>query len=194
MEVGIGGIFELQRGKRARGFRGHGAAAADGARHGLCLRSADHGGAKATHEDAFLFRKAFGHKEHDLVAAMHAHQGKPHPGIAGGRLEDGCARLQQTTPFGVQNHAQRGPVLDAAAGIEELEFGVNIGRPGGHHPVKVQHGGGPHQLRHIFGDMQRARCNLTSKKGHRPTDKCSSREFNWMPPGDPLLRRRAAPS
>ena len=105
---------------------------------------------------------------------MHAHQGEPYPGIAGRRLEDGPTRLQQTTTLRVQNHAQRGPVLDAAAGIEELEFGVDVGRPCGHDPVKVKHGGGPHQLRHIFSNMQRARCNLTSKKGHRPTDKCSS--------------------
>ena len=118
VEVGIGGVLELEGGKRARGFRGHGPAAADGARHGLCLRSADHRGAKTAHEDAFLFGKAFGHKEYDFVTAMHAHQGKPHPGIAGGRLDDGCARLQQAAPFGVQNHAQRGPILDAAAGIE----------------------------------------------------------------------------
>ncbi len=134
-----------------------------------CFRGADHRGAKATHENAFLLRKALGHKKHDLVAAMHAHQGKAYAGIAGGGLEDGGAGLQQTTAFGVENHAQRGPVLDAAARVEELQFGVNVGRPRGHDPVKVEHGGGPHQLRHIFSDMQRARCNLTSKRGHRPS-------------------------
>ncbi len=122
----------------------------------------------------FSSAKPFGHKEHHLVAAMHANQGQPYPGIAGGRLDDGRTRLQQTTALRVQDHAQRRPVLDAAAGVEELKFGVDVGRPGGHHPVKVEHGGGPHQLCYIFSNMQRARCNFTSKKGHRPTDKCSS--------------------
>ena len=118
VEVGIGGVFELESGKGARGFRCHGAAAADGSSHGLCLRSADDGGAKAAHENALFFGKAFGHKENHLVAAMHAHQGEPHPGIAGCRLYDGPAWLQQAAPFGVQDHAQRCPILNAAAGIE----------------------------------------------------------------------------
>ncbi len=118
VEVGIGGVFELESGKGPRGFGRHGPAAADGSGHGLCLRRADNRGPKAAHENALFFGKAFGHKENHLVAAMHAHQGEPHPGIAGGCLDDSPAWLQQAAPFGIQDHAQRCPILNAAAGIE----------------------------------------------------------------------------
>src|SRR3984885_15861617 len=139
--VGIRAILELQCSKAARSFFSHGAATANSPCHGLFLRSADHGGAKAPHEDAFLLRKAFRHKKNHLVAAMHANQGQPNPGIPGRCLNDGSTWLQQTATLCVQNHAQRGPVLDAAPGIEELEFGVNVGRFRGYPPMKVEHGG-----------------------------------------------------
>ena len=49
---------------------------------------------------------------------MRAHQGESHPGIPRCGLKDGSARLQQATLFGVKNHAERCPILDATAGIE----------------------------------------------------------------------------
>jgi hypothetical protein len=152
------------------GFFGHGPAAPDGARHGLGLRSTDDGGAKAAHEDAFFLSKAFGHEEDNLVTAMNADQGEAHTGIAGRGLYDGCAGLEETPPLGIQDHTQGCAVFDTAARIEELEFYVDIGCPGRDKPVEMEHGGGPHQLRHIFGNQQRAGGDFTGQ-GHRLTER-----------------------
>ncbi len=72
VEFRVGSIVELQCGKRAGGFRLQGAATPDGALHPLVFGGADHGGAEAPHQDAFLLGKAFGYKEDNLVAPMHA--------------------------------------------------------------------------------------------------------------------------
>jgi len=43
-------------------------------------------------------------------------------GAVGGRLDDRAARLQQPATFGVLDHRQRDPVLDAAAGIARFHL------------------------------------------------------------------------
>ena len=159
VKIGIGTVVELERGKAARNFLGGGAAAANGSRHAFRLRSANHRCAKAAHEDAFLFSKAFGHKEHNLVAAMHADQGESYAGIACGSLNDRRTGLEQAAAFGIQNHAQRRAILDTPPGFRNSSLAIDVGRPRGRDAVKMEHGGGPHQIRDIFSNMQSARSN-----------------------------------
>src|SRR5690606_12932480 len=56
--------------------------------------------------------------EHAPVALELGDQREPHPGVAGGRLDDGAAGLQQPGLLGLLDHAQRDAVLHAAAGVE----------------------------------------------------------------------------
>src|SRR5580698_1474860 len=54
VKIRISGIIELQSRKGSWRFGCHFPAAPDSALHGLCFRSADHGRAKASHQDAFF--------------------------------------------------------------------------------------------------------------------------------------------
>jgi hypothetical protein len=169
VKIRIGGVVELQRGKGAGGFRFQGPAAADGSRHSFRFRSADHGGAEAAHQDALLLSESFGHEENDFVTAVDTDQGEAYAGVSGGRFEDGGPGLEDSALLGVEDHAQSGPVFDTASGVEELKLGVDIGGVFRNDAVEVQHGGEPHQLRHIFGDTQAARSSFAGRKGHRST-------------------------
>ena len=62
------------------------------------------------HDDAAVALDGGGEREADA-------------GVARGRLDDGVARLQHAALLRVLDHAQRDPVLDAAARVEELTFG-----------------------------------------------------------------------
>jgi cysteine synthase A len=75
----------------------------------------------------------FRHEDHRAIAAAGAEQGQPDPGIAGGALDDAAAGADQPAPLGIQQQAQRGAVLDRAAGVEELGFAQDLaaGQRGG---------------------------------------------------------------
>ena len=73
------------------------------------------------------------HEDHRAIAAAGAEQGQPDPGVAGGALDDAAAGADQPASLGIQQQAQRGAVLDRAAGVEELGLAEDLaaGQRGG---------------------------------------------------------------
>ena len=68
----------------------------------------------------FFLALRLGHDDDRAVAAGVADQRQADPGIAGGALDDDPARPQQPALLGVLDDEERRPVLDRAAGVEEL--------------------------------------------------------------------------
>src|SRR5690606_31732750 len=61
--------------------------------------------------------------EDALVSTLLGHDRQPHPGVAGRRLDDGAARLEQAALLGVLDHLDRDAVLGAAARVQVLDLG-----------------------------------------------------------------------
>ena len=106
---------------------------------------------KAAHQDALLLGKAFGNEKNHPIAAIHAYQRQADAGVARRRLQNRRTRLEQAAPFGIENHSQRGAVLDAAARIQEFELGIDRRRLRADHPAKMQHRSLAHQFGDVFG-------------------------------------------
>ena len=90
----------------------------------LDVGGADHhlGAVRAQQAD-LLRRHLVGHDEDHLVALDRRGHRKPVAGIAGGGLDDGASRAQQSTALRVLEHREPDAVLDAAARVELLELG-----------------------------------------------------------------------
>ena len=84
-------------------------------------------GAERPQQAAALLAHCFGHREDDLVAPGRPDPGEADAGIAAGRLDDGRAGGEDPFLLGILDHRQRDAVLDASAGIEELQFDKNVG-------------------------------------------------------------------
>ena len=62
-----------------------------------------------------------------LVALGRGHQRQPDAGVAAGRLQDHGVLVDQAGRLGGLDHVQADAVLDAAAGVEELQLGNHVG-------------------------------------------------------------------
>jgi len=154
MELWIRLVFELQRRKYIRIVLRQSQCLLNRPLHAFHLRRAHDRRAEAAHQDAFFFRKALGNEEHDSIATVRADEGQTHAGVAGGRLDDRRSWLENAALLRVEDHPQRGAILHAAAGVQELELGVH-GRPlRPSDSPQVQHRRLPHQLGDVFSDPQ----------------------------------------
>ena len=62
------------------------------------------------------------------VALLRGGEREADAGVAGGRLDDRPARLEQPVALGRLDHREADPVLDRAAGVEVLELGEDAAR------------------------------------------------------------------
>jgi len=129
MRIRIHGIVILVRivgiGNFAREFFRHGIVAARICR--LDRRGTDdHFRSQRLEQINFFLGLLIRDGENHLVAANGSHQRQPHPGIAGGALDDRAAGLQQTLFLGVIDHGDADAVFHRAAGIDVVRFDVNL--------------------------------------------------------------------
>ena len=127
VEVGIVLVLELSGDERIRRLRGSLLHVADGTHHAFRLRSAHHLCAECFHERDFLDRETFRHREHGLVTATRSDQRESHAGVTGCGLENGCAGFQSARLLRLRDHAQSGAIFDAAARVQVLELGIDVG-------------------------------------------------------------------
>ncbi len=80
--------------------------------HALTARHQDDLGTEGLHHAAAFHAHMLGHDQDHAIALDSRGHGQRDPGIATGRLNQGIARRDLTTPLGMGNHAERGPVLD----------------------------------------------------------------------------------
>jgi hypothetical protein len=99
----------------------------DGALHALLARRQVEARAIGQHQAAALNAHAVGHDEDQLVALDGGHHGEAHTRVAGGRLDDRSARLEQPLRLGGFDHRQRDAVLDGAAGIAAFGLDPDLG-------------------------------------------------------------------
>ncbi len=110
--------------------------------------------AESAHEGALFFGEAFGNKEDDAIAAVDADQGQSHAGVAGGGFGDDGVLVEQAAAFGVEDHAQGGAVFDGAAGVEELELGVDFSSGVGSEAAEAQDRRVANELGDVVGDAE----------------------------------------
>ncbi len=93
-------------------------------RLGRDVRGAEHDlGPVGAQELLLLGRLLVGHHEDAAVALQGGRDRQAVPGVAGRRLDDRAARLEEPRPLGRLDHRQPDAVLDRAAGVEHLELG-----------------------------------------------------------------------
>ena len=93
-------------------------------RFGRDVGRAEHDlGAVRPQQRLLLGRLLVGHHEDAAVALERGGDRQAVAGVAGRRLDDRAARLEQAGPLGRLDHRQPDPVLDRAARIEHLELG-----------------------------------------------------------------------
>ena len=126
-------------------------------------------------------------REHQLIALGGAHERERDAGVAAGRLDDPrAAGLDQAFGLGCLDHRHADAILDAPAGIERLELGVQLDtirrrRRVVEHPRKPDQRGAPDEFRNVDRDL-----------GHRPATIVARRRScrsGRLPRSD---RRRAA--
>jgi hypothetical protein len=61
--------------------------------------------------------------------ALAAHQCEAEPGIAGGRFDNGAARLEPPVPLRRLDHGARRPILDRAGGVCAFKLEKEPTRP-----------------------------------------------------------------
>ena len=103
---------------------------------------------------AFFDRCLVGHGADHLVALEDGGDGEPETGVAGGRLDDGVPGTQLAGRLGSLDHRQADAVLDAAAGIEELEL-CRHARGSGGVPIEAYQGGLAERGEYVFENFHR---------------------------------------
>ena len=87
---------------------------------------------RAAEPQHVLLFLALGLRNHDhrAVAEGVAHQGETDTGVAGGALDDGPAGTEHAPPLGIAHDEERSPVLDRAAGVQELALAEDLAAGG----------------------------------------------------------------
>lgn len=89
-------------------------------RHGIHL------GAQQPQQVNLALRLRVGHVDDQLVASRAADVRQANARVAGSALDDGAARLQEASLFGILDDVESGPVLDGAAGVHELGLAQDL--------------------------------------------------------------------
>ena len=140
MEIRVGGILKLQRSKRIRNACSQLFGAPDSALDAFRIRCAVHFSTERLHDLDFLPGKPFGHEEHHTITLIHTNKRQANTGIAGGGLNDGGTRPQQTLLLGPADHAHSRAVLHAATWIQVFQLGINLTLSRRGEPGEMEHG------------------------------------------------------
>ena len=88
-------------------------------------------GAQRAQQVDLLARHLVGHDRDDAVALQPGGDREAGAGVAGGRLDDRPAGAEAAVALGGVDQVDRDPVLDRAAGVEQLELGDELRRQAG---------------------------------------------------------------
>ena len=127
VDLGIGGMLELTREDRPGRLGDDALRRLDRLGHALVRVGEDELGAVRLEQSAALLRHRGGHREDDLVAARRADEGERDARVAARRLDDRAARLELAGRFGRGDEGDSEAVLDARAGVVELELHEDLG-------------------------------------------------------------------
>ncbi len=111
MGLGVRRVDKLAGDEAVRDLRGQLVGLGDGALHALGALGQHQLRAIGLHQLAALHAHGVRHDDDDTIAACSGHGGKADAGVAGGRLDDDGAGLQQTLFFCVVDHGLGDPVL-----------------------------------------------------------------------------------
>ena len=133
MGVRVGRVAELVDQKRARGFFCYPLRHV-GVIFGMALAHVGTGddafGPQGLEVKDFVFRHFIGDHQYKLVALLRGHQRQPEAGVAGGRLDQGAARLQAAVRLSRRDHSQGNPVLDRPARVLVFQLQVKLATAG----------------------------------------------------------------
>ena len=119
-------------------------------------RRADHHLCAIGPEECHLLRSDLvGHREDAAVAAAGGDDGQADAGVARRRLDDGPARPEPPLAFRRIDHGERGAVLDAASGVQELQLGQHLAGKVPSDPVETDEGGVADQVQQRVGRLDR---------------------------------------
>ena len=124
--IRVGRVHKLAGHKAVGNLLGQLVRLGDGTLHALGTVSQHQLGAVGLHQLAALNAHRLGHDDDDAVAAGSRHAGQTDAGVAGGRLDDDRARLEQALCLCVVDHCLCDAVLDTAGRIEVLELRQNL--------------------------------------------------------------------
>ena len=116
------GVGELGRDEAVRDLSRELLRLGDGTLHALCALGEDELSTVSLHEIAALHAHGLGHGNDKPIAAGCGNCRQTDAGIAGGRLNDNAALLEQTLRLCVLDHCLGDPVLDRTGGIEILQL------------------------------------------------------------------------
>ena len=116
-------------------------------------RAHHHLGAVGPQECHLLGGDLVGHGEDAAVAAAGGDDGQPDPGVARGGLDDRSSRPEESVAFGRVDHGHGGTVLDAAAGVEELEFGQQLAGEVASDPIESDERGVADEVQQRIGRL-----------------------------------------
>ena len=119
-------VYELTRDKAVRQLLRKLVRLRDRALHALCALGQHKLCTVSLHQLAALHAHGLRHYDDDAVAACGCNTRQTDAGVAGGRLDDDRARLEQALCLSVVDHCLCDAVLDAAGRIEVLELRQNL--------------------------------------------------------------------
>ena len=118
-------VYELAGDEAVRGFLCQLVSLCDRAGHALGTFGQNQLRAVSLEHIAALDGHGFRHGQDDVVAAGRRNSRQTDTGVAGGRLDDGRARLECAGSLGLIDHCVCDTVLDRTGRIEILELGEN---------------------------------------------------------------------
>jgi hypothetical protein len=108
-------------------------------------------GAVGREHVALVLADLVGEHEHAAVAALLGDEREADAGVAGGRLDDGAARLQLPVALGRVDDARGDAVLGAAARVQVLDLHQHGRRDALDHPVQLDERGVPDEVEDRVG-------------------------------------------
>ena len=113
-------ILELLRDPGVWDFLGQQFGPGDRSAHALAAGREHQLGTEQGQQRAAFQRHGLGHGQDDLVALGGGDEGQRDPGVAGGRFDDGGARLEHAATFSLLDHGHADAVLHGSERVEEL--------------------------------------------------------------------------
>ena len=126
MRLGVGRVDKLTGDEAARNRGCQLVGLGNGALHALGALGQHQLRAIGLHQLAALHAHGVRHDDDDTIAPGSRHGGKADARIAGGRLDDDGAGLQQTLFLGVVDHGLGHPVFHGTGGVQILQLCQNF--------------------------------------------------------------------
>lgn len=125
--LGVGRIAELSKDHGSGNLPAQGLGPCNGPLHPFVSGREDHPGSVGGHQAAPLDAHRLGHGQDQPIALQGADQRQPHAGISARGFDDRTAGAERGAGFGLLDHGQGNPVLDASGRIERFDFGHDTG-------------------------------------------------------------------